>query len=129
MVIELKTILTNFLWNSKTPKLKHSTLITDYDECGLKSADTESKLKAIQKADTESKLKAYIGKRLRDNNDHSWKVIRRAHHSSLTHRMGFLATKKTGDEEQNGPSPNLAISSQMTMKLGKDILWVEIFTN
>ena len=27
------------------------------------------------------------------------------------------------------PPPNLAISSQMTMKLGKDILWVEIFTN
>ena len=27
------------------------------------------------------------------------------------------------------PPPNLAISSQMTMKLGKDILWVGIFTN
>ena len=26
------------------------------------------------------------------------------------------------------PPPNLAISSQMTMKLGKDILSVEIFT-
>ena len=25
--------------------------------------------------------------------------------------------------------PSLAISSQMTMKLGKGILWVEIFTN
>ena len=25
--------------------------------------------------------------------------------------------------------PNLAISSQMTMELAKDILWVEIFTN
>ena len=27
------------------------------------------------------------------------------------------------------PTPNLAISGQMTMKLGKVILWVEIFTN
>ena len=27
------------------------------------------------------------------------------------------------------PPPNLAISSQKTMKLGKGILWVEIFTN
>ena len=27
------------------------------------------------------------------------------------------------------PPPNFAISSQMTMKLGKDILWVETFTN
>ena len=34
----------------------------------------------------------------------------------------------TGLGAQNAP-PNLAISTQMTMKLGKDILWVEIFTN
>ena len=27
-----------------------------------------------------------------------------------------------------GPPPNLAISNQMTMKLFKDILWVEVFT-
>ena len=28
-----------------------------------------------------------------------------------------------------GPPPNLAISSQITITLGKDILWVQIFTN
>ena len=27
------------------------------------------------------------------------------------------------------PPPNLAISSQMTTKLGRDVLWVKIFTN
>ena len=27
------------------------------------------------------------------------------------------------------PPPNLTVSGQMTMKLGKDILWVEIFAN
>ena len=27
------------------------------------------------------------------------------------------------------PRPNLAISSQMTMKVGRGILWVEIFSN
>ena len=27
------------------------------------------------------------------------------------------------------PPPNLVISSQMMMKFGKDILWLEIFTN
>ena len=27
------------------------------------------------------------------------------------------------------PPPNLAISSQMTMKLGRDILWIKILTN
>ena len=34
-----------------------------------------------------------------------------------------------GGGGQNGLPPNLAISSQMTMKLGKDILWGEIFIN
>ena len=28
----------------------------------------------------------------------------------------------------NGPPPNLSISSQMTMKLDKDIVWVKIVT-
>ena len=39
--------------------------------------------------------------------------------------LGFCQPKKTGE----GPPPNLAISSQKTMKLGKGILCVEIFTN
>ena len=39
-----------------------------------------------------------------------------------------LATKKDWGGEQNAP-PNLAISCQTTMKLAKDIQWVEIFTN
>ena len=41
--------------------------------------------------------------------------------------LAFCQPKKTG--EPFPPPPNLAISSQMTMKLGKDILWGEIFTN
>ena len=39
----------------------------------------------------------------------------------------FCQHKKTGG--QNGPLPNFSISSQMTIKLGKDILWGEIFVN
>ena len=39
----------------------------------------------------------------------------------------FANLRKLG--RQNGPPPNLAVSSQMTMKLGKGILWVEIFEN
>ena len=31
--------------------------------------------------------------------------------------------------EGNSPPPNLTVSSQMTMKHGRDILWIEIFTN
>ena len=45
--------------------------------------------------------------------------------------LGFCQPKKTGEGGQNAPPPlpNLAISNQMTMKVGKNILWVEIFTN
>ena len=43
----------------------------------------------------------------------------------------FCQPKKTwrggGGGGAKWPSPNLASSSQMTMKRGKDILWVEIF--
>ena len=39
----------------------------------------------------------------------------------------FWQPKKTGGHF--GFSPNIAISSQKTMKLVKGILWVEIFTN
>ena len=46
---------------------------------------------------------------------------------------GFFANLKRvgggGGGEAKWLPPNLDISSQMTMKLGKDILWVEIFTN
>ena len=66
LVNELNKIQINFLWNSKTPKIKHSTLIADYSEGGLKSVDIESKLKA---------MKLTRVKRLSDNNDHPWKII------------------------------------------------------
>ena len=39
----------------------------------------------------------------------------------------FANLKRTGG--QNGPLSKMAISSQITMKLVKDIFWVEIFTN
>ena len=41
----------------------------------------------------------------------------------------FCQPGKTGGGGQNDPSPNLAVSSQITVKLGKGIPWVEIFTN
>ena len=42
--------------------------------------------------------------------------------------LGFFCQPiKTGG--QNAPPPDFSISSQMTMKLGKDILWGEIFVN
>ena len=42
----------------------------------------------------------------------------------------FANLKRLGrGGEQNGPPSNLAISSQMMMKFGKDILCLKIFTN
>ena len=41
----------------------------------------------------------------------------------------FANLKAWGGGKMPPPLPKLAISSQVTMKLGKDILWVEIFTN
>ena len=44
--------------------------------------------------------------------------------------LGILPTYKDwGEGVKMVPPPNLAIRSQMRMKLDKDILWVEIFTN
>ena len=42
---------------------------------------------------------------------------------------GHFDNLKRPGEGQFGPPLNLAISSQITMKLGKDILWVETVTN
>ena len=41
----------------------------------------------------------------------------------------FCKTKKTGESKMPSSPPNLAILSQMMMKVGKDILWVEIIAN
>ena len=41
----------------------------------------------------------------------------------------FCQPQNTGGAFCPPPPPNLAISGQMTMKLSKVILWVEIFTN
>ena len=43
--------------------------------------------------------------------------------------QGFLPTYKHLGGGHFAPPPNLAISSQMTMKLGKGILWIKIFTS
>ena len=68
IIEELKTIQNRFLWNSSTPKIKHSTLIGDYAEGGLKNVDINTKLKA---------LKLTWVRRLNDDNYHPWKVLPR----------------------------------------------------
>ena len=47
MLFTLKIIHKNFIWEGKRPKIKHSTLINDYPDGGLKDIDNESKFKAL----------------------------------------------------------------------------------
>ena len=37
-----------FLWKNDIPKIKHSTLIADYSDRGLKDVDIDAKLKALK---------------------------------------------------------------------------------
>ena len=45
---ELEKLQEKFLWKSSTVKIKHSTLIGDYKEGGIKNVDIEAKLKALK---------------------------------------------------------------------------------
>ena len=63
----LQSMHIKFVWNNKTPKVKHSTLIGNYTHRGLKNIDIRSKL---------SSLKFSWFKRMMDeNNPHPWKVL------------------------------------------------------
>ena len=55
VIDHLNTFHKNFIWNNKRPKIKHSTLITDYCEGGYKDVDIENKIAAL-------KIKWVLGK-------------------------------------------------------------------
>ena len=62
----LKTLHKDFIWSGKKSKIKHSTLIGDYCEGGLRDVDIDAKLLS---------LKYIWTKRLKDPNSHPWKVV------------------------------------------------------
>ena len=62
----LLSIPNKFICKSKTPKIRHSTLVADYQDGGMKNVDVAAKLKA---------LKLTWVRRLQDDNRHPWKVI------------------------------------------------------
>ena len=67
VVNSMQALHRDFIWKSKKPKIKHSTLLGYYFDSGLKDIDLTSKLES---------LKFSWIKRLRDTNDfHPWKVI------------------------------------------------------
>ena len=66
IIAHLELIHKQFIWCNKRPKIKHSTLISDYCDGGLKDIDIKSKIDALHLS--------WI-KRLYDNNFHPWKII------------------------------------------------------
>ena len=66
IITELKVIQKNFIWRGRKPKIKHSILIGDCVDGGLKDIYIEMKFKA---------LKIFWIKRLADNNSNPWKAI------------------------------------------------------
>ena len=66
VVKEISNIQKDFIWRGKRPKFKHSSLIRNFENGGLKDIDIESKLKV---------LKLSWIKRLLDSNFHPWKTL------------------------------------------------------
>ena len=66
IIEQLKLMHKKFLWKNDSPKIKHSTLIADYSDGGLKDVDIDANLKA---------LKLTWIRKLCDDSGHPWKII------------------------------------------------------
>ena len=62
----LKSLHREFIWNSKRAKIKHSSLIGEYRDGGLRDVDAEAKILS---------LKMSWIRKLKYSNFHSWKVL------------------------------------------------------
>ena len=56
VIDKLKAIQNRFIWKRSTTKIKHSTLIADYENSGIRNADTPTKLKALKDVHRRQKL-------------------------------------------------------------------------
>ena len=63
---KLESIHKNFIWKGKKPKVKHSSIITDYTDGGQKHVDISAKIKVLQ---------LVWVRRLFEENLHPWKLI------------------------------------------------------
>ena len=66
IINKIEALQKEFIWNGKTPKVKHTTLISNYEDGGLKDIDIRAKLKSLHLS--------WI-KRLYSQNFHPWKNI------------------------------------------------------
>ena len=67
VVDSIQTLHKDFIWNGKKPKIKHTTLISDYTNGGLKDIDINCKLCSLKFS--------WITRLLDKSNSHPWKVI------------------------------------------------------
>ena len=66
VIEQIQKIQKKFIWNGKKPKIKHTTLINEYGDRGLKDVDIEAKIRSLQ-----------LGwvRRLFVDDYHPWKII------------------------------------------------------
>ena len=67
VVDSIQTLHKDFIWNGKKPKVKHTTMISDYTNEGLKDTDINCKLYSLK----FSCITRFLDK----SNFHPWKVI------------------------------------------------------
>ena len=64
---DLQAMHKEFIWNSKKPKIKHSTLIGHYEDGGFRDVDLAAKFKSIKFI--------WIKKMLDKSNFHPWIAV------------------------------------------------------
>ena len=115
IVQKLIDIQENFLWKNGKPKIKHSTLIADYKDGGLKVVDIDSKFRA---------LKLTWLKRLCDDNEHPWKIIPLPKGDLLFHRN--FSTDETTLNKMRG-IPKFIVEILKIWENFSESLWLNSF--
>ena len=77
---KLESIHKNFIWKGKKPKVKHSSIITNYTEGGQIDVDISAKVKALQLI--------WVG-HLFEENFHLWKLIPLSSRSGVGMKSSF----------------------------------------
>ena len=66
VIEQIQKIQKKFIWNGNKPKIKHTTLINEYQDEGLKDVDIEAKIRSLQ---------LDWVRRLFVDDYHPWKII------------------------------------------------------
>ena len=48
VIEQIQKIQKKFIWNGNKPKIKHTTLINEYQDGGLKDVDIEAQIRSLQ---------------------------------------------------------------------------------